>query len=249
MKQRIGLIILVLFGMTNLRAQDAVDKRTLIDVPTAATLDRGSFDINLRMFANGGLLGAVAVGITPRFMFGLSYGGENVIGAGDVNWNPAPGIQARVRLLDESFATPAVTIGFDSQGYGAYDDALNRYRIKSKGFFVALSKNYPFLFNLGLHGGLNLSLENDDNDKDLNLFLGADLSFSREFRFMLEYDLARNDDSTQAFGSGDGYLNAGVQWIFSDRLFLEFYLKNILENGQRLSDVSRVFKIGYLEYF
>ena len=247
MKKALGLLLLFFLCPEIIEAQPVVEQRTLIDLPTAGMLQRGSFDINLRMFSNGGLLGGVAIGITPNFLIGLSYGGENIIGEGSVNWNPAPGIQARVRIMDESFGTPAITLGFNSQGYGSYDDQLNRYAIKSRGFFGAASKNYAFLFNLGLHGGINYSLENDDDDKDINFFFGADLSFNREFGFLVEFDLARNDNNNSEFGSGDGYLNLGVQWSFSERLFLEFYLKDILENG--LADTSREFKIGYLEYF
>lgn len=239
---------LILFGSLS-QAQPLVEKRALIDNPTAGTLHRGSFDIYLRMFGNGGLLSGVGVGITPRFMIGLSFGGENIIGAGDVNWNPAPGIQGRVRVLDENLAMPAITLGFNSQGYGPYSDAINRYSIKSKGFYAVASKNYAVLFNLGLHGGVNVSLENDDEDRDLNVFFGADLSLNREFRVLAEYDLGRNDNRTEQFGSGDGYLNAGVQWTFSERLFIEFYLKNILKNGPPGTEVNRVFQIAYVEYF
>ena len=220
----------------------------LMDLPTAGTLERGSFAINLRMFSNGGLLGGVTVGLTPRFMFGISYGGENLIGEGSVNWNPDPGIQARLRLIDENFAMPAVTIGFNSQGYGAYNSTFNRYKTKSRGLFAVASKNYAFIYNLGLHGGINYSFETDDGDKDLNLFLGADLSFNREFRVMAEYDFARNDRRRDMqFGSGRGYLNAGFQWLFSNQLFLQFNLKNIFKNGPE--SVTREIKIGYFEYF
>ena len=74
------------------------------------------------------------------------------------------------------------------------------------------------------------------------------LSLSPEVRIILEYDFAINDNTTGAqFGSGSGYLNTGVQWSFSDRLFLQVNLKNMLENGP--GQVTREFKIGYFEYF
>ncbi|MFQ5823666.1 MAG: hypothetical protein ACE5JB_06385 [bacterium] len=247
MKKSLCLLLLVLICPVKLEAQRIVEQKLLIDLPTAGTLERGSFNIDLRMFENGGLLGGIEVGITPRFMFGISYGGENIIGEGDVNWNPSPGFQARIRILDEYFSTPAITLGFNSQGYGPYDNTLNRYAIKSRGFFAVASKNYAILFNLGLHGGINYSLENNDNDDDINFFFGADFSFNREIRFIIEYDLALNDNNDQEYGSGNGYLNAGLQWCFSNRLFLEFNLKNILENGA--ANTRREFKIGYLEFF
>ncbi len=251
MKKLFLLILILSLLAVNLpsHAQSLLEQNILIDLPTAGMLERGSFDVKLRLFGNGGLLGGVAVGITPNFMIGLSYGGERIIGQGDVNWNPQPGIQAKLRIINETFATPAVVIGFDSQGYGPYNDDFNRYAIKSRGFYAVASKNYGFLFNLGIHGGLNYSLENDDDDKDINIFLGADLSFNREFRFMLEYDLARNDNRDIGFGSGDGYLNAGAQWIFADRFVLQFNWKNILENGPDGIGTNREIKITYFEFF
>lgn len=247
--KRLTFVLAYLFLLaTTGFSQRNVENRMLMDLPTAGTLERGSFAINLRMFSNGGLLGGVTVGLTPRFMFGISYGGENLIGQGDVNWNPNPGIQARLRLIDENFAMPAVTIGFNSQGYGPYNSTFNRYKTKSRGLFAVASKNYAFIYNLGLHGGINYSFETDDGDKDLNLFLGADLSFNREFRVMAEYDFARNDTRRdKQFGSGQGYLNAGFQWLFSNQLFLQLNLKNIFKNGPE--SVTREIKIGYFEYF
>ncbi|MFQ5651835.1 MAG: hypothetical protein ACE5IY_18010 [bacterium] len=248
MKIKSVVLICVLMGSTVLHAQQFIEQRQLIDLPTAGTLDRGSYDIRLRMFGNGGLVGGVSVGVTPRFMFGLSWGGTNIIGEGDVDWNPNPGIHARIRLLDENFAIPAITLGFDSQGYGAYNDGFDRFENKSRGFFAVASKNYAVLFNLGLHGGLNFSLEDGDDDEDLNLFLGVDLSFNREFRAILEYDFANNDNENDArFGGNDGYLNGGVQWIFSEQLILQFNIKNLLKSGA--NEVTREFKIGYFEYF
>ncbi len=248
MKTKLLILIMSFFVVSNLQAQRLNQHRLLVDLPTAGTLDRGSFQVRLRMFGNGGLIGGVAVGVTDRFMFGLSYGGENIIGSGDINWNPDPGIQARLRLIDENFAMPAITIGFDSQGFGPHNGTFDRFANKSRGFFAVASKNYAVLFNLGLHGGLNYSLENDDDDSDIDFFAGVDLSLNREFRLMLEYDFAGNDNKNDAvFGSGKGYLNAGFQWTFSDELFLQFNLKNLLENGP--NTVTREFKVGYYQYF
>lgn len=246
MRKILFLSQLVVWNL-NAYAQPFIEQKQLIDLPTAGTLERGSFEIGLRMFENGGLLGNVAVGITPKFMFGLSYGGANIIGEGDITWNPEPGIQARFRIVDENFVMPAVTIGFNSQGYGAYVDSLNRYINKSRGFYAVGSKNYAVFYNLGFHGGINYSLENDDNDGELNLFAGADLNLNREVRFTLEYDFANNDnENDELFGSGQGYLNAGFQWIFTN-LYLQFNLKNLFKNGP--DSVSREIKIGYFETF
>jgi len=222
--------------------------RRLIDMPTAGMLERASYSIDMRMFTDGGLLSSVAVGISDRFMLGMSYGGVNIIGQGTVDWNPEPGILARARLIDENYRMPAVVVGFESQGYGPYNTEFERYETKSRGVFLVASKNYAVMNNLGFHGGINYSLENKDNDKQLNVFIGADVTFNEEFHGFVEFDFANNDNKIGTrFGSGRGYLNAGLQWIFAEQLFLQFNVKNLMENGP--NKVRREFRIGYFEYF
>ena len=83
MKRVVGLFLLIFIFVINANAQEfRQQSRQLIDLPTAGTLERGSFAIDLRMYNNGGLICGVGVGISPRFMFGLSFGGENIIGEG-----------------------------------------------------------------------------------------------------------------------------------------------------------------------
>jgi len=65
-----------------------------------------------------------------------------------------------------------------------------------------------------------------------------------------EYDLGSNDDKAEElFGQGYGYLNLGVQWIFSQKLFLQFNLKNLLLNRKNASTWGRGFRIVYFESF
>jgi hypothetical protein len=234
-----------------LMAQDAqiIEPLDLIDTPTAGTLMRGSFRGQLRAYENGGLLTALEVGLTDRFMFGISYGGTNLIGRGGVDWNPQVGATVRYRLLEEDLNLPALTLGYSSQGYGVYIDSTERYLNKSLGVFAALSKNYEFLGNFGIHGGLNYSFENRDGDKDLNFFVGIDKSLNPELSVMAEYDFAINDNSGKAIGNGNGYLNTALRWVFAGRLQIDFILKNILNNSEKISAISREIKITYVEIF
>jgi len=232
-------------------AQEAaiVEPIVLIDFPTAGTLLRGSFNAHLRAYANGGILGGVDVGLTDRFMIGLSYGGTNVIGTGPVNGNPQVGAHVRYRLIEEDYTIPAITMGYNSQGFGAYIDSTKRYQNKSVGVFAAVSKNYEFLGLMGLHGGINYSFENGDGDKDLNFFAGIDKSLNPELALVAEYDFAINDNNARSVGSGKGYLNAGIKWVFAGKLRIDFILKNILKNTDKFSDISREIRISYIEIF
>jgi hypothetical protein len=225
--------------------------KRLVDCPTAGLLPRASFDFDIRIYPEGGVIFGLDIGLMKRLMVGMSFGGENVIGEGDADWNPRIEFAARYRIINESWSLPAMVIGYDSQGDGAYDDSLNRYTYKSKGFYAVMSKGYamgeiPF----GLHAGANYSLENDDEDKDVSLFFGADLRFGENLGFVAEYDLGTNDDTAEElFGQGYGYLNIGVQWIFSEKLFLQFTMKNLLLNRKDVSTWGRGFRIVYFESF
>ena len=111
-KMRIFVFFLLLPSV--LPAQDITlfEQRNLINRPTAGSLARGSYDFELRVYPGGGLLGGVAVGLTDRITFGATYGGLNIIGEGDVEWNPRPEVNIKYRLMEESYSGPAVSIGF-----------------------------------------------------------------------------------------------------------------------------------------
>ncbi|TFB11730.1 hypothetical protein E3V36_00330 [Candidatus Marinimicrobia bacterium MT.SAG.2] len=248
-KMRVLLTLLALPAA--LYAQDIAisEQRTLINRPTAGSLERGSYDIELRMYPGGGLLGGIAVGLTERITFGTSFGGLNIIGEGPVIWNPRPEANIKYRLMEESYSAPALSIGFNGQGFGSWSDSLSRYQIKSPGVYAALSKNYSMIGNLGFHAGVNLSLENADGDEDINLWIGFDKSINEEISFLGEYDFALNDNSSKSLGSGDGYLNAALRWAFVEELIIELNVNNLLGNREDSDASSRELKIIYVEFF
>ena len=248
-KMRVLLALLAL--PAGLYAQDIAisEQRTLINRPTAGSLERGSYDIELRMYPGGGLLGAIAVGLTERITFGTSYGGLNIIGEGEVIWNPKPEANIKYRLMEESYTAPALSIGFNGQGFGKWDEILKRYQIKSPGVYAALSKNYSMVGNLGFHAGVNLSLENADGDEDINLWIGFDKSINEEISFLGEYDFAINDNSDNALGSGNGYLNAALRWAFVEELIIELNVINLLGKRKDSASARREIKIIYIEFF
>ncbi|KPL04140.1 MAG: hypothetical protein AMJ90_01970 [candidate division Zixibacteria bacterium SM23_73_2] len=224
--------------------------RKLIDCPTAGLLPRGSFDFDIRVYPEGGVTTALEVGITNRLMIGISFGGQNVIGEGSPDWNPDMEFAVKYRFLHESYFLPAFAMGYDGQGYGAYDDSLKRYTYKSKGFYAVISKSYlvgtaPF----GLHGGINYSLE-DKDDENVPIYVGCDLRINEGLGFVLEYDIATNDDyKGSQYGQGWGYLNFGIQWFFSKNLLLEVDLKNVFKNREDVSTIGREFRVVYFEFF
>ncbi len=237
----------------------------LIDLPTASILQSGDIRASIRLFEQGGALGRLSVGVSKRIMFGVSYGGLEVLGESDkIDWYNNPGVHFCYRLIEETrqHTIPAVVIGFDSQGYGQYlpkssndaaqDSSLfyDRYKYKSRGFYLVASKSLSWIWDVGIHAGINMSLENDDDDKDPDIFMGMNVILTRDLSVFSEYDFASNDDEKRGKNNAKGYLNAGVRWAFSGKMFLEFAFKNLLADddpyhpgGQK----SRIIKFVYCD--
>jgi len=237
----------------NLPAFKSIPPRILLDCPTAATLPRASFDIQVRDFAGGGLLTSINVGLHQNFMLGVSYGGTGVLGESKATWQDHPEFEVKYQIIPETYQIPAIAVGFSSQGYGPYVEDWERYTYKSRGFYLVLSKAYQtYNWATGFHGGINYSLEHTiDDDSSPNLFFGFDMNVNNNVAIVAEYDLALNDDNEDDdyFGKGWGYLNLGLRWIFYERLELGIDFKNLLNNREGVNEVSRELRISYYEFF
>ena len=108
-------------------------------------LDKGTFALDVDFYQEGGVLFGISAGIFERLSFGISYGGSRLIGAQSPVMNEIPGINLRIRIVEENMVFPAIVIGFDSQGKDGYIKEQDRYRIKSPGFYAVASKNYLLL--------------------------------------------------------------------------------------------------------
>ena len=206
--------------------------RQLIDMPTAGIMERGSVGITTELLPFGTLIAKVEAGIFDNISIGLSYGGSNIIGSGKPDWYPfPPGVNFRFRVMDENILVPSLTLGFDTQGKGEYFKDEKRFAIKAPGIFAATSKNFDMLGYLSLHGTVNYSvLENKDGDNFVNLMVGAEKTLGSSFSFLIEYNFAFNDNSTNLYGDGKGYLNLGVRWSIANGVTAGFDLRDLLEN-------------------
>ena len=245
----VSVFLLIMVLSVFAQDQDINQAIYIVDCPTAGLLSRGSFMTGLHTYDDGGIMGLLEVGVTNRIMFGIAYGGTNIIGSGLVDWNPQVGVNIRYRLINEYLTFPAVSIGYDNQGRGSFIDSLDRYKEKSKGLFLAVSKSFRFIGTFALHGGLNYSFERDDGDKDLNGYVGMEKSINEELGLFAEYDLAMNDNTGRSIGDGKGYLNTGLRWTMQNKFYLEFIWKNILENNKTQHQSGRVIRMSYIEYF
>mgnify|MGYP001422879565 FL=1 len=252
MKKQIIVLLISIVHLVN--GQEYPPPTDLISVPTAGTLMRGSFSMDMRIQDEGGLVLGLSAGITDRFQFGMSFGSPNLIGDENLEWYPRPEAKLKYLIVDENLSMPALALGLNTQGSGDYVDTLQRYEIKALGLYGAMSKNWKSpLGNIGLHTGLNHSfLETEDGDSDPNLFFGMDVEFNPEFSFLLEYNSALNENGmtarTMSVSKG-GYLNAALRWSFVESLHLELHLNNLLFDDEEVDYFKRELKITYIEYF
>jgi hypothetical protein len=201
--------------------------RNIIDLPTAGLPPRAGFYVESDVYSDGAMLVSLGVGFARYFSFGISYGGLGVIGSGNPDMNPEPGVHLKARLIDESFTVPAVAIGFDSQGRGPYLDGEERYLVKSRGIYAVASKNWDVIGPLSLHGGVSYSLESEDDD-DPSLFVGLIKSFSGFLDLTAEYDFALNDnESDEAFVENRGFLNASLVWHVNENFSVALEVRDI----------------------
>ena len=207
----------------------------LVNAPTAGSLPSKSYFIETHLFERGGVGQRFGFGLTELVDIGISFSGSNIIGSDRVDWQPHVGAQVRIRIVEESMKSPAFSFGFDSQGEGSYisGEYFNRYRTKSKGFYIVMSRNYSMLGNLGMHGGVNYSLEDDDDDKDPSFWIGVDKNIGDIIELCCEYDFATNDNVNKNITSDRGYLNGAVKLNLGDAFILEFDLRNILRNTKK----------------
>jgi hypothetical protein len=226
--------------------QELLQPIRVIDCHTAGMLSRAHFALECRSYPNGdvnasgtGVTLSLLVALTDRINIGLGYGGDGIIGRESPTFNPHVGAMFKVRIIEESYFWPAFAVGYDHQGFGGIDAEYNGYMYKSAGFFLAVSKNYLALtaIQIGLHGGVNYSLEECQNIKWPNVYAGIDAGFSEKFSLTTEYDCALNErdpggDSVHVYYGNpfEGFLNIGARWFISTSFCAEVDAKDLLRN-------------------
>src|SRR5690606_37820228 len=79
-------------------------------------------------------------------------------------------------------------------------------------------------------GSANYTLEDDDGENFLNLMTGIEKTIGPNISLVIDYDFTLNDNSTNLFGSGNGYLNVGLRWSLGDGFTIGFDLRDLLDN-------------------
>lgn len=203
------------------------------------------------------------IGIVDYVTVGVAYGGANVLGYGNPDFNPYPAFQIKFRITNGGAVLPAVSVGYDDQGQGRYLDGLNpylsknegraqdynRFVIKAKGFYGVASQEYGLLGALGFHFGLNYNVREKNDDDTMNVFCAVEKTVGSRLMLLATYDAGFNDDNKNALSEGHGFLNTGVRWHVSDDFDLDFYVTNVLNNQEtRLGYEGKYSRMLFITY-
>jgi hypothetical protein len=195
---------------------------TAIDNPLPVLLYHGEVTIDIKEEPINKLRGKIGVGIWNGIILGLSFGGTNIVGYGDIDWEDQPGVDIRVRLFGNGILESVV--GYNSEPIEDYSEKHL--------FATAGTRLLPGLL---LSGGANY---NHDEDNGLDLFGNAALSFSGGHTFHFEYIMGTND-----IDEGKNRFNVGYK-LQSGSLGIQFDLKNIFSE-----EIGRQLQISYRESF
>jgi len=221
----------------------------MIDSPTAGLLGHGEYHVQGRLAPESAILLALRIGIRNRVHLGVSFGMQEVFSYEKISVNDQVGFMIRLRLIEEQ-SHPALAIGFNSQGTGPYYEEEERYERKSRGFYAVVSRNWKTpVGQLSLHGGVNYSLENNDQDT-VNLFGVTDLEVIPGLEFILDLDAALNDntDDTQ-FGGGGIYLDGAIRVSYGESLAMMLIFRDLTQNFRPERRIGREFEVAFVDMF
>jgi hypothetical protein len=220
----------------------------LIDQPMPWSLMHGEYFINARLQNEGGMIAHVAFGLFDRITVGASYGGNSFIGGAKPTFFPNIGFQARVAIaIEDEFFLPDITVGFDNQGYGDYDNEHDQYQVRQKDFYCSIGKTFDWTNTYFLIGPNYWIMSNDR--KGLSAFVAVKQTISENWNLVLEYDPNFGD----RYDRNRGFLNIGILWMINENMEFSFALKDIFSNRPTVNDkdegMNRILNFSFRQFF
>lgn len=193
---------------------------TGIDNPLPVLLYHGEVIIHIKEEPIDHLRAKIGVGIWNGIILSTSFGGTNIVGEGNIEWEDRPALDLRIRLFGN---------GIIESVFGYNDEPIEDYAKK----YLFATMGIHMFPGLILAGGTNYNYE-DDNGVDF--FGNAALNLGEAHTFHLEYIMGINDGYKNRF-------NLGYK-LQSGSLGIQFDLKNIFSDN-----IGRQLQIYYRESF
>lgn len=253
-KNIINLVLLIIasnFLLANGSAGESAthETRYIIDMPTAGMLQKYEYNINSRVFANGGISTEFNTSLFNKFMLGIAYSANSFIGDGEPTFQGIPGFDIRYRIIDEKMHFPAITLGARTQGNGGYIKSEKRFRTHSPGIFVAVSKSFLwFMGETALHGGINYSFDPDPVDRFPNIYAGFEITTGPFASIVGEFN-ANIDDKDDNITKQQGLLNAGVRFSITNSVTIDLLFRDLLKSRTGYDTPRRSINFEFISSF
>ncbi len=244
----IFISVISLFGDGAAGEKAVFETRYIVDMPTAGVIPKSHYSGFITLFQSGGLVGELIVAPFENFNMGLSFGGTNIIGSGEVVFQELPGAYLKYRIVDEKTEMPAICIGVLTQGFGPFIESESRFLTLSPGIFLAVSKNFSyFLGEIALHGGLCYSLEQKPSNRSPNLYAGFEQSLGSYLALNFETNL--NLDENSSTMANKGLFNASLRWGVTRNVTFELVFRDLSRHYRGSEGFIRVVRIEYVNTF
>jgi hypothetical protein len=244
MKKTIILFLLLMIVPIPSRAQHYIRNTTVIDTPTAYTLEKGNYQLSLLAYDNGGMELKAFIGLFDFSYLGISFDMQNAIGKDPVKPN-IPGVVAKIKFTDgwEQFPI-SVAIGYDSFYIGeqgkAHNDENSLDRMIYGPYFVITKPVYVFNDEQHIHFGMRMPAQPLFVPEDTAYFLGLDVPLGETFIFKFETERVYYNFRNPS----EWLFNLGIGYTYQERLGVEFGF--LMQPGER---VNRIIRIEYNDSF
>ncbi|PKM92630.1 MAG: hypothetical protein CVU80_02355, partial [Elusimicrobia bacterium HGW-Elusimicrobia-4] len=129
------ILIFVIFlnfcNLSNCLYSETPNSSSIIDIPTAEVVEYSNYDLSFRLHGAGGVLSKMTFGVFKPINIGISWDVDKLIGTGNqkIDTRP-PAILFKARVFGGGLKLPAISFGYDGQGYGTYDSDTDKYQYR-----------------------------------------------------------------------------------------------------------------------
>lgn len=245
MKKNICIIFIftVVFN-TALYAQYYGRTNTVIDTPTAYTLDKGMYQFSFLGYDNGGVELKAFIGLHKNIYLGASFDIQSAIGKDDPEPH-APGVIAKVKFTDGWERFPiSLAVGYDSFYIGqegrTYNNDNELNRMIYGPFFVVTKPIYLLDEEQHVHFGVRVPVQPYYVPEDTSYFASFDIPIGESVMFKAEGERVYYDMSRPR----EWMLNVGLRYTYLYRISVEFAI--LMQKNDR---GNRILKIEYNDEF
>lgn len=229
------LFVSLLLFYKNVFSQNSSRGNTVIDTPTAFTLERGMYQFSFLAYDNGGIELKAIMGLHDNLYLGASFDVQNALGKNDPEVH-APGVIAKIKFTDGWERFPiSIAIGYDSFYIGqegkTYNNENKLNRMIYGPYFVVTKPVYLLDDEQHFHFGMRVPLQPYYEPSDTSYFVSFDIPIGKSLIFKTEseriyYDLSRRRE---------WLLNIGLKYSYLNHIGVEFdILMQKKDRGNRI---------------